>query len=92
MPSPAAPEPTMTPGADPGQGPEGGPPIAEGGDAPIADPQGGIDILNPISPDRLPSVGGGSAPGQRLGVGEGDPLDRLKDLLNNANAHGENRE
>lgn len=90
MPSPQAPEPTMTPGPGPNMPT---PPTAAGGDAPVVGPEGGgPDVLNPVSPDRLPSVGAGSAPGQRLGVGSGEPLDRLKDLLDNANAHGENRE
>ncbi|MCV7286462.1 hypothetical protein H7J87_14125 [Mycolicibacterium wolinskyi] len=90
MPSPQAPEPTMTPGPGPNMPT---PPTAAGGDAPVVGPEGGgPDVLNPVSPDRLPSVGGGSAPGQRLGVGRGEPLDQLKDLLDNANAHGENRE
>jgi hypothetical protein len=81
MPSPETAEPTMTPG----------PPTGAGGDAPIAGPDGGgPDVLNPVSPDRLPSTGSGSRPGQQLGGG--DPLERLKILLDNANAHGGNRE
>ncbi|MDV3127137.1 hypothetical protein M1247_19590 [Mycobacterium sp. 21AC1] len=90
MPSAQAPEPTMTPGPGPNMP---APPTSAGGDNPIVGPEGGgPDVLNPISPDRLPSAGGGRAPGQQLGVGRGDPLDRLKILLDNANAHGENRE
>jgi hypothetical protein len=81
MPSPETAEPTMTPG----------PPTGTGGDAPIAGPEGGgPDVLNPVSPDRLPSTGSGRTPGQRLG--DGDPLERLKILLDNANAHGGNQE
>lgn len=81
MPSPETAEPTMTPG----------PPTGTGGDAPIAGPEGGgSDVLNPVSPDRLPSTGSGRAPGQRLG--DGNPLERLKILLDNANAHGGNQE
>ncbi|WP_087078530.1 hypothetical protein [Mycobacterium dioxanotrophicus] len=81
MPSPQTPEPTMTPG----------PPTGSGGDAPIAGPDGGgPDALNPVSPDRLPSTGNGRAPGQRLG--DGNALERLKILLDNANAHGGNQE
>ncbi len=51
---------------------------------------GNDEVLDPISADRLPSAGNGRAPGQRLGTG--DPLEQLKILLDNANAHGENRE
>jgi hypothetical protein len=40
----------------------------------------------------LPSVGGGGEPGQSIGVGTGDPMDRLKILLDNANAHGDTHE
>lgn len=90
MPSAQAPEPTMTPGPGPNMPT---PPTSVGGDNPIVGPEGGgPDVLNPISADRLPSAGGGRAPGQQLGVGRGEPLERLKILLDNANAHGENRE
>ncbi|MGV0687790.1 hypothetical protein [Mycolicibacterium thermoresistibile] len=69
------------------------PPTARGGEGPVVGPEGGdIDVLNPVSPDRLPSVGGGGPPGQELGIGDGDPLEQLRKLLDNANAHGDNRE
>lgn len=77
------------PGSPPPQGGSGAPPAGSGGQAPSGG-QGAAgegDALNPVSPDRLPSVGSpGAAP--RLGTGSGDPLDRLRTLLDNSNASG----
>jgi hypothetical protein len=91
MPTPQSPEPTLTPGPGPNMP---APPTASGGDAPLVGPEEGAgpDVLNPVGADRLPSVGSGGQPGQRLGVGSGDPLDRLRILLENANAHGDTSE
>jgi hypothetical protein len=91
MPTPQSPKPTLTPGPGPNMP---APPTAPGGDAPLVGPEegGGPDVLNPVGADRLPSVGSGGQPGQRLGVGSGDPLDRLRILLENANAHGDTSE
>lgn len=50
----------------------------------------GAGALNPVSPDRLPTIGGGAAPGHRLGTG--DPLERLQRLLDNSNAYGDSQE
>jgi hypothetical protein len=53
--------------------------------------QEGRGPLNPVSPDRLPTAGDdGAAPGHRLGGG--DPVDRLRNLLDNSNAYGDNQE
>lgn len=91
MPTPQSPDPTLTPGPGPNMP---APPTGSGGDAPVVGPEGGggPDVLNPVGADRLPSVGSGSQPGQSLGVGSGDPLDRLRILLENANAHGDSSE
>lgn len=91
MPTPQSPEPTLTQGPGPNMP---APPTGSGGDAPVVGPEGGggPDVLNPVGADRLPSVGSGGQPGQRLGVGSGDPLDRLRILLENANAHGDTSE
>ncbi|GBE66344.1 hypothetical protein MFM001_28060 [Mycobacterium sp. MFM001] len=77
------------PGSPPPQGGSGAPPAGPGGQAtPGGEGPGGEGSgLNPVSPDRLPSVGSpGVAP--RLGTGSGDPLDRLRTLLDNSNASG----
>lgn len=66
-----------------GQGPVIGPGTGDG-------PNGGPGLLDPISPDRLPTAGSGQAPGHRLGPG--DASDRLRRLLDNSNAYGDNRE
>ena len=92
-PSPATPSDAPMPGPGPnmpelpqasgGQGPVIGP--GEGGA-----PDDGPGVLDPISPDRIPTAGNGSAPGHKLGPG--GPLDRLRRLLDNSNAFGDNRE
>ncbi|BDY30891.1 tetratricopeptide repeat protein [Mycolicibacterium mageritense] len=89
QPSPGAPTPgapTPEPGANM-PSPDAPEPTATPGPEAGA---GNDEVLDPISADRLPSAGNGRAPGQRLGAG--DPLEQLKILLDNANAHGENRE
>ncbi|MCC9183688.1 hypothetical protein [Mycolicibacterium mageritense] len=89
QPSPGAPTPgapTPEPGANM-PSPDAPEPTATPGPEAGA---GNDEVLDPISADRLPSAGNGRAPGQRLGTG--DPLEQLKILLDNANAHGENRE
>ncbi|GAS91303.1 hypothetical protein [Mycolicibacterium brisbanense] len=107
-PLPGLPGASQSPSPSPGQPsdgqqtPGGAPPPGPGPNMPSPDtPEptmtpgppaegGGPDVLNPVSPDRLPSTGSGQAPGQRLG--DGNPLERLKILLDNANAHGGNQE
>lgn len=66
-----------------GQGPVIGP--DEGGA-----PNDGPGVIDPISPDRIPTAGSGSAPGHKLGPGTSG--DRLRRLLDNSNAYGDNRE
>lgn len=78
-PGPNMPELPQASGPGPVIGPdEGGP------------PNDGPGMLDPISPDRLPAAGNGSAPGHKLGPGA--PPDRLRRLLDNSNAYGDNRE
>jgi hypothetical protein len=49
-------------------------------------------VLDPVSPDRIPVSGGGSAPPHRLGVEGGDPVDKLQEVLGDADATGSSRE
>jgi hypothetical protein len=104
-PLPGLPE-SSAPSTAPGQGaapaPEPGPNMPEPPETgtasgPILGPDGDSDEgpegpgpLNPVSPDRLPTGGNGAAPGHRLGSGV--PLDRLRKLLDNSNAYGDNQE
>jgi hypothetical protein len=72
------------------------PPPSEGGPTPVFGPgasggAGGSGALNDADPDRLPSQGGGAAPGHSLGDG-GDPLDKLRDTLGTADSTGGSRE
>jgi hypothetical protein len=80
--APAPPPPPPPPPPAPGEGPldtGGGP---GGGD-------GGQDVLDPVSPDRIPTSGNGSAPPHRLGTGDGgDPLEKLRKVLGDADATG----
>ncbi|BBX06948.1 hypothetical protein [Mycolicibacterium aichiense] len=93
--------PGPSPGPGPGPSPAPGPgpnmpqlPQNGGGQVPVVGPDDGGDgpgALDPVSPDRLPTAGdGAAAPAHRLGPG--DPLDKLRDLLDNSNATGDNRE
>ncbi|MBB3754209.1 hypothetical protein FHT44_006731 [Mycolicibacterium sp. BK634] len=95
------PPPEQGPGSSPspGPGPAPGPNMPQlpengTGEVPVVGPDDGGDgqgALDPVSPDRLPTAGdAGAAPAHRLGPG--DPLDKLRDLLNNSNATGDNRE
>lgn len=94
---PAPPTASQAPEPMPGPGPNmPEPPQAAGGQGPVIGPdEGGAPdegpgMLDPISPDRIPTAGNGAAPGHKLGPG--DPLERLRRLLDNSNAYGENRE
>jgi hypothetical protein len=105
-PLPGLPESSAPSSTAPGQGaapaPEPGPNMPEPPETgtasgPILGPDGDSDEgpegpgpLNPVSPDRLPTGGDGAAPGHRLGSGV--PLDRLRKLLDNSNAYGDNQE
>jgi hypothetical protein len=105
-PLPGLPESSAPSSTAPGQGaapaPEPGPnmpgpPETGTASGPILGPDGDSDEgpegpgpLNPVSPDRLPTGGDGAAPGHRLGSGV--PLDRLRKLLDNSNAYGDNQE
>ncbi|WP_231639769.1 hypothetical protein [Mycobacterium sp. Marseille-P9652] len=86
-PPPVAPPPGAPPAPPPAASPS--PPSAPGTSADAGD-QGSPGGFAPISPDRLPVVDNGTPPGHRLGPG--DPLDRLRTLLDNANAYGDNQE
>lgn len=48
-------------------------------------------MINDVSPDRIPVSGSGSAPPHRLGTG-GTPLDKLQNLLGDADATGSSNE
>jgi hypothetical protein len=94
---PAPESPAQQPKPAPGPGPNMPElPQAAGGQGPVIGPdEGGAPndgpgTLDPISPDRLPAAGNGSAPGHKLGPG--GPPDRLRRLLDNSNAYGDNRE
>jgi hypothetical protein len=82
VPRPGPNMPQLPPGATQGPvfGPDSGNDRAPQGPGP----------LNPVSPDRIPIGGGGGAAGHRLGPG--DPLDKLRTLLDNSNAYGDNQE
>ncbi|WP_179475058.1 hypothetical protein [Mycolicibacterium vinylchloridicum] len=95
------PPPDQGSGSSPGPGPGPGPgpnmpqlPQDGTGQVPVVGPDDGEDghgALDPVSPDRLPTAGdAGAAPAHRLGPG--DPLEKLRDLLDNSNATGDNRE
>ncbi|OBK15771.1 hypothetical protein A5636_04890 [Mycobacterium asiaticum] len=77
--------------------PPGAPPPGPPPSAPQLPPTGGVGqnpaapgVLIPISPDRLPVTGGTAPPGHRLGTG--DPLDLLRQLLDDSNSYGDNQE
>ncbi len=55
---------------------------------------GGGEAMNDVDADRLPSTGYGAdrTPGHRLEPGSGDPLERLREALGDANASGSNSE
>lgn len=98
---PSSTPPSTSPGPQPTAGSGPGPNMPElpqsgstegpvvGPDNPNQDPDG-AGVLNPVSPDRIPIAGNGGAPGHSLGPG--DSPDRLRRLLDNANAYGDNRE
>jgi hypothetical protein len=80
--APAPPPPPPPPPPAPGEGP-----VDTGGGAGGGD--GGQDVLDPVSPDRIPTSGNGSAPPHRLGTGDGgDPLEKLRKMLGDADATG----
>lgn len=73
-------------------------PPGPGGNGPVfgpggGGPNGGPDVINDVSPDRIPVSGNGSAPSHRLGTGDGgNPLDRLQNALGDADATGASSE
>lgn len=52
----------------------------------------GAGSMNDVDPDRLPVSGGSPAPVHELEPGNGDPVDKLREALDNSNAYGDNRE
>jgi hypothetical protein len=98
--TPPSPGPGPAPSTEPVPGPGPNMPQLPGGttQGPVFGPASGDDHppegsgpLNPVSPDRIPIGGGGGGPvGHRLGGG--DPLDKLRTLLDNSNAYGDNQE
>ncbi|MXO38821.1 hypothetical protein C6W93_18585 [Mycobacterium kansasii] len=74
------------------------PPPGPGGNGPVLGPggdgsNGGPDVINDVSPDRIPVSGNGSAPSHRLGTGAGsNPLDQLQNALSDADATGASSE
>ncbi|MEB3049731.1 hypothetical protein KV112_08285 [Mycolicibacter sp. MYC123] len=103
-PTESSPDSTEGPGpAKPSETPVPGPganmpdlPQSSGGQGPVIGPdEGGAPndgpgVIDPISPDRIPTAGSGSPPGHKLGPGTSG--DRLRRLLDNSNAYGDNRE
>lgn len=91
LPAPPPPGATSTPTPPP-------PPPGPGGNGPVFGPggdgsNGGPDVINDVSPDRIPVSGNGSAPSHRLGTGAGNnPLDRLQNALGAADATGASSE
>lgn len=83
--------PQQIPGQEPAPGPGDEPPLGVG----IADPNAPlpIRIMGEVGPDGIP-IGdpGVSAPPLTLGPGDGNQLDRLEDLLENANSYSGDRE
>ncbi len=90
VPPPPAPGATSTPPPPP-------PPPPAPGDGPVIENGGGggdgPGVLDPVSPDRIPVSGGGSAPPHRLGTDDGgNPLDKLQEVLGDADATGSSRD
>ena len=82
--------PPPNPGATSTPTPPPPPPPAPGGAGPVIGPApgqpGGPGPLNDVTPDRIPVTGTGSAPPHHLPPG--DPLDRLRNTLADADSTG----
>jgi hypothetical protein len=74
------------------------PPLAASGAPPPVDPKppvlgpAGPGMLTDTAPDRLPSPGAEIVPEHRLDPGSSDPLDRLRQVLQDAASSGDNSE
>lgn len=83
LPPPPPPEATSTPQPPP-------PPPAPGATGPVFGPNDnpkGPNMLNDVSPDRIPIAGNGSTPQHRLGDND-NPLDQLQNTLGDADSTG----